>query len=82
MTEGVPSPTTEGAPVPAACRPRHRLAMPKVSLRVRRLTLAPTETSIEVSSTPVDGCDVLEREQLVRITELSMTTSSTRRKLG
>jgi hypothetical protein len=56
--------------------------MPKVSLRVRRLTLAPTETSIEVSSTPVDGCDVLEREQLVRITELSMTTSSTRRKLG
>jgi hypothetical protein len=55
--------------------------MPKASLRVLRLTLVPTKTSIEVSSTPVDGHDVLEREQLARITELSAMTSSTRRKL-
>jgi hypothetical protein len=60
----------------------HRLAMPKAALRVRRLTLVPSETVIEVNMTPDDGYAILERERLARITELSVTSSSTLRKLG
>jgi hypothetical protein len=56
--------------------------MLKASLRVHRLTLVPLEIVIEVNMTPDNGYAILERERLARITELSATTSSTRRKLG